>query len=83
MSGPKICFVIGGPGSGKGTQCEMLVAKHGLAHFSSGDLLRAEVASGSERGKQLSATMAEGRTFLSFFNTPRLGVLCFYLIVAF
>lgn len=61
MSGPKICFVIGGPGSGKGTQCEMLVAKHGLAHFSSGDLLRAEVASGSERGKQLSATMAEGK----------------------
>ena len=63
MSGPKICFVIGGPGSGKGTQCEMLVAKYGVAHFSSGDLLRAEVASGSERGQQLSATMAEG-TFL-------------------
>eukprot|EP00116_Pleurobrachia_bachei_P017068 sb/3477330/ len=61
MSGPKICFVIGGPGSGKGTQCEMLVAKYGLAHFSSGDLLRAEVASGSERGKQLEAIMKEGK----------------------
>ena len=60
MSGPKICFVIGGPGSGKGTQCEMLVAKYGLAHFSSGDLLRAEVASGSERGQNLNATMKEG-----------------------
>ncbi|XP_063681270.1 adenylate kinase isoenzyme 1-like [Bolinopsis microptera] len=61
MSGPKICFVIGGPGSGKGTQCEMLVQKFGVAHFSSGDLLRAEVASGSERGQNLSATMAEGK----------------------
>lgn len=61
MSGPKICFVIGGPGSGKGTQCEMLVEKYGVAHFSSGDLLRAEVASGSARGKELSATMAEGK----------------------
>lgn len=61
MSGPKICFVIGGPGSGKGTQCEMLVAQHHLAHFSSGDLLRAEVGSGSERGKQLENVMKEGK----------------------
>lgn len=34
---------IGGPGSGKGTQCEKIVAKYGLTHLSSGDLLRAEV----------------------------------------
>ena len=61
MSGPKICFVIGGPGSGKGTQCEMLVKKYGLAHFSSGDLLRAEVESGSERGKKLQQIMKEGK----------------------
>jgi adenylate kinase len=34
---------LGGPGSGKGTQCEKIVAKYGLTHLSSGDLLRAEV----------------------------------------
>lgn len=55
-----ICAVTGGPGSGKGTQCEKIVAKYGYTHLSSGDLLRAEVASGSERGKQLQAIMQKG-----------------------
>uniref|UniRef100_A0A8C9V3P6 Adenylate kinase isoenzyme 1 n=1 Tax=Scleropages formosus TaxID=113540 RepID=A0A8C9V3P6_SCLFO len=49
-----------GPGSGKGTQCEKVVAKYGFTHLSSGDLLRAEVSSGSERGKQLAAIMEKG-----------------------
>lgn len=53
-------FLLGGPGSGKGTQCEKVVAKYGYTHLSSGDLLRAEVASGSERGKQLQAIMQKG-----------------------
>uniref|UniRef100_A0AAY5KFU4 Adenylate kinase isoenzyme 1 n=1 Tax=Esox lucius TaxID=8010 RepID=A0AAY5KFU4_ESOLU len=56
----KIIFVVGGPGSGKGTQCEKVVAKYGYTHLSSGDLLRAEVASGSERGKTLQAIMQKG-----------------------
>lgn len=53
-------YILGGPGSGKGTQCEKIVAKYGYTHLSSGDLLRAEVASGSERGKQLQAIMQKG-----------------------
>lgn len=53
-------FLSGGPGSGKGTQCEKVVAKYGYTHLSSGDLLRAEVSSGSERGKQLQAIMQKG-----------------------
>lgn len=53
-------YFSGGPGSGKGTQCEKVVAKYGYTHLSSGDLLRAEVASGSERGKQLQAIMQKG-----------------------
>ncbi|XP_061589231.1 LOW QUALITY PROTEIN: adenylate kinase isoenzyme 1 [Cololabis saira] len=57
----KIIFVVGGPGSGKGTQCEKIVAKYGYTHLSSGDLLRAEVSSGSERGKTLQAIMQKGR----------------------
>ncbi|KAF0031536.1 hypothetical protein F2P81_016091 [Scophthalmus maximus] len=56
----KIIFVVGGPGSGKGTQCEKIVAKYGYTHLSSGDLLRIEVASGSDRGKQLQAIMQKG-----------------------
>uniref|UniRef100_A0AAZ3RM59 Adenylate kinase isoenzyme 1 n=1 Tax=Oncorhynchus tshawytscha TaxID=74940 RepID=A0AAZ3RM59_ONCTS len=52
--------MAGGPGSGKGTQCEKVVAKYGYTHLSSGDLLRAEVASGSERGKTLQAIMQKG-----------------------
>ncbi|XP_019396219.1 PREDICTED: adenylate kinase isoenzyme 1 isoform X2 [Crocodylus porosus] len=56
----KIIFVVGGPGSGKGTQCEKIVEKYGYTHLSTGDLLRAEVGSGSERGKKLSAIMEKG-----------------------
>ncbi|XP_075434634.1 adenylate kinase isoenzyme 1 isoform X5 [Ascaphus truei] len=56
----KIIFVVGGPGSGKGTQCERIVEKYGYTHLSTGDLLRAEVTSGSDRGKTLSAIMEKG-----------------------
>ncbi|XP_065352136.1 adenylate kinase isoenzyme 1 isoform X2 [Cloeon dipterum] len=59
-SGVPIIWVLGGPGSGKGTQCERIVAKYGFTHLSSGDLLRAEVQSGSPRGQQLNATMERG-----------------------
>ncbi|KAK5646555.1 hypothetical protein RI129_005019 [Pyrocoelia pectoralis] len=55
-----IVWVLGGPGSGKGTQCDRMVAKYGLVHLSSGDLLRNEVGSGSERGKELAAVMERG-----------------------
>ena len=50
----------GGPGCGKGTQCERIVAKYGFTHLSSGDLLRDEVKSGSDRGKQLTEIMEKG-----------------------
>lgn len=56
----QVLFVVGGPGSGKGTQCEKIVNKYGYTHISSGDLLRAEVASGSDRGKKLEKLMKRG-----------------------
>jgi adenylate kinase len=57
----QVVFVLGGPGSGKGTQCERIVAKYGYQHLSAGDLLRDEVASGSEAGKMCSEIMKEGK----------------------
>ena len=40
--------ITGAPGSGKGTQSDILVEKYGLKHISTGDLLRGEIAKGSE-----------------------------------
>lgn len=37
---PKIVFILGGPGAGKGTQCDIMHEKYGYSHFSTGDLLR-------------------------------------------
>ena len=56
-----IVFVLGGPGSGKGTQCELIVAKYGYKHLSAGDLLRDEVKSGSAVGQKCEAIMKEGK----------------------
>jgi adenylate kinase family enzyme len=56
-----IVFVLGGPGCGKGTQCEKLAREFKYAHISCGDLLRAEVATGSDRAKELDALMKEGK----------------------
>eukprot|EP00092_Neocalanus_flemingeri_P021719 GFUD01023561.1.p1 GENE.GFUD01023561.1~~GFUD01023561.1.p1 ORF type:complete len:200 (+),score=50.47 GFUD01023561.1:131-730(+) len=55
-----IIWVLGGPGSGKGTQCMSLVAKLGFTHLSSGDLLRNEVLSESKIGRQLYNLMERG-----------------------
>ncbi len=53
-------ILCGAPGSGKGTQSAFIAQKYGLQHLSTGDVLRAEIAKGSELGKQIDALIANG-----------------------
>lgn len=56
-----VIFVLGGPGSGKGTQCGKLVQEKGFVHLSAGDLLRAEqVREGSLDGALIAKCIKEG-----------------------
>uniref|UniRef100_A0A0D3FB65 adenylate kinase n=2 Tax=Oryza TaxID=4527 RepID=A0A0D3FB65_9ORYZ len=56
-----VVFVLGGPGSGKGTQCANIVEHFGFIHLSAGDLLRAEIKSGSENGTMIENMIKEGK----------------------
>ena len=53
-------ILCGAPGSGKGTQSSFIAQKYGVQHLSTGDVLRAEIASGSELGKQIDALISKG-----------------------
>ena len=51
---PKVVFILGGPGAGKGTQCGKVVSDfRSVKHLSAGDLLREERSSGSEQGEMI------------------------------
>lgn len=52
-------IILGAPGSGKGTQAAKLVGK-GFKHISTGDLLRSEIAKGSELGQKVSGIISRG-----------------------
>lgn len=53
-------ILFGAPGSGKGTQSQLIVEKYGLQHLSTGDVLRAEIKTGSELGKQIDDLISNG-----------------------
>jgi adenylate kinase len=52
--------LFGPPGAGKGTQSEKLIAKYQLVHLSTGDLLRSQIAAGTELGLRAKALMDQG-----------------------
>jgi len=57
----KLFLIIGAPGSGKTTDAELIAAKHeNITHYSTGDMFRAEVASGSQRGQIIDKYISAG-----------------------
>ncbi len=58
---PNIVFVLGGPGAGKGTMCELAESQLGWTHLSSGELLRAEREAGTELGIAMEEITSTGK----------------------
>ncbi|PON72542.1 Adenylate kinase subfamily [Parasponia andersonii] len=58
---PPRIMISGAPASGKGTQCQLITQKYNLVHIAAGDLLRAEVAAGSENGRRAREYMEKGQ----------------------
>ena len=54
-------IMLGAPGSGKGTQAEILAGQIGVPSISTGEMLRSAVAEGTELGKKVEAIMSSGK----------------------
>jgi UMP-CMP kinase len=58
---PNVVFVLGGPGAGKGTMCELAESQLGWTHLSMGDLLRAEYQAGGETAAIIEEFLSSGK----------------------
>lgn len=58
---PNVIFVIGGPGSGKGTMCELAESQLGWSHLSTGELLRAEREAGGPTADRIEKVLTAGK----------------------
>ena len=71
-----LCELPGGPGAGKGTQCQLISSKFGYHHLSSGDLLRREVLTGTEdvsKNVQIFKAMEKGTLVADVSNIMTLA----------
>ncbi len=66
-------IIAGAPASGKGTQCEKIKEEFGVVHLSTGDMLRAAVAAGTEVGKEAKSYMDSGKLVP---DSTIIGVVC-------
>jgi adenylate kinase len=57
----KNVVIFGAPGSGKGTQSDKIIAEFGVAHISTGDVLRSEINAQTELGKTASSYIQDGK----------------------
>lgn len=57
----KNIVIFGAPGSGKGTQSDLMIEKYGLGHISTGDVLRGEISRGTELGKTAKEFIDKGQ----------------------
>ena len=57
----KNIVIFGAPGSGKGTQSELLINSYGFLHISTGDVLRSQIAAGTELGKIADSYISQGK----------------------
>ncbi|MEX2581596.1 MAG: nucleoside monophosphate kinase [Verrucomicrobiales bacterium] len=58
---PNVVFVLGGPGAGKGTMCELAESQLGWVHLSTGDLLRAELQAGGSSADLIEGYVNDGK----------------------
>lgn len=57
----KNIVIFGAPGSGKGTQSDMMIEKYGFGHISTGDVLRSEIKNGTDLGKTAQRFIDQGQ----------------------
>lgn len=73
-------IIAGAPGCGKGTQSELIVKHFNLRHFSTGDLLRHEIAENTPLGKEIDAIISKGNfvpdTMIIEILTKAIGLRC-------
>lgn len=58
---PTVYFILGGPGSGKGTNCALLVEQFGFTHLSAGELLRDEAKKDTDLSRRIGEILGAGQ----------------------